>query len=75
VERATAQMERALRRDDLVVTMPNGSYSLGEAAAKLDMIRVKCPKFRVIDKIRRGDGSALRRAAHFEQAAQRESVA
>jgi hypothetical protein len=28
----------------LVVTMLNGSYSLGEAAAKLNMIRVKCPK-------------------------------
>jgi hypothetical protein len=24
--------------------MPNGSYSLGEAAAKLNMIRLKCPK-------------------------------
>jgi hypothetical protein len=24
--------------------MPHGSYSLGEAAAKLDMIRVKCAK-------------------------------
>ena len=24
--------------------MPNGSYSLGEAAAKLNMIRVKCRK-------------------------------
>jgi hypothetical protein len=24
--------------------MPHGSYSLGEAAAKLNMVRVKCPK-------------------------------
>jgi hypothetical protein len=24
--------------------MPHGSYSLGEAAAKLNMIRLKCPK-------------------------------
>ena len=31
IERATAQMERALRRDKLVVTMPNGSYSAGQS--------------------------------------------
>ena len=37
IERATVQMERALRRDNLVVTMPHGSYSLGDTAAKQKM--------------------------------------
>ena len=41
IERATAQMERALRREQLVVTMPHGSYSLGETAAKQKMVRLR----------------------------------
>jgi hypothetical protein len=32
------------RNAHLTVTMPHGSYSLGQAAAKLNMIRVKCPR-------------------------------
>jgi hypothetical protein len=40
IERATAQMERA----QLVATMPHGSYSLGETAAKQKMLRLVCDK-------------------------------
>ena len=40
IERATAQMERA----QLVVTMPHGSYLLGETAAKQKMVRLVCDK-------------------------------
>ena len=35
-------MERALRRE--VVTMPHGSYWLGETAAKEKMVRLVCDK-------------------------------
>ena len=38
---ATRCLEVALQ---LVATMPHGSYSLGEAAAKLQMVRPTCPK-------------------------------
>jgi hypothetical protein len=44
IEAATAQIERALRTRKLALTMPHGSYSLGETAAKLNMVRLKCLK-------------------------------
>ena len=43
IEAATAQMERAYDVMD-GFEMPHGSYSLGEAAANLNMIRIHCPK-------------------------------
>jgi hypothetical protein len=65
IERATAQMERAYGRDK-VVTMPHGSYSLGETAAEQRMVRLVCDKcgrrgqYR-IDRLR--DGKARTTAA------------